>query len=119
MNRTDISTMRTPTLKPLFARRRLLIALIVGAIGTTATSVEAQDGCCFQPAYRLECETVMQPELVERMRVTYETQMVEEEVTSYRPVLKTRVEEREYRVAKPVTETSFREERYTIYKPVV
>ncbi len=78
----------------------------------------AQEACCFVPSYRLQCETVMQPQTVQRFRIAYETETVEEEVVSYRPVLKTRTEEREYRVARPVTETSYREERYTIYRPV-
>ncbi|TWU19304.1 hypothetical protein Poly21_14760 [Allorhodopirellula heiligendammensis] len=93
-------------------------ALLASLMTTAIPTATAQDACCFQPAYRLECETVMQPETVERMRVTYETKMVEEEVTSFRPVLKTRTEERSYKVARPVTETSYREERYTIYRPV-
>ena len=99
-------------------RRQLLSALVLGSFAGAGATATGQESCCFEPAYRLECETVMQPEVVQRMRLTYETEMVEEEVTSFRPVLKTRVEEREYRVAKPVTETSFREERYTVYKPV-
>lgn len=79
----------------------------------------AQEACCFEPAYRLQCETVMQPQTVQRFRIAYETDMVEEEVVSFRPVLRTRTEEREYRVARPVTETNFREERYTVQRPVI
>lgn len=102
--------------------RSMLAATAAGlmlAIGTDVSPIRAQEGCCFEPAYRLECETVMQPQPVERLRLSYETKYVEEEVTSYRPVVKERVEERVYRVAKPVTETSYREERFTVYKPVV
>ena len=78
----------------------------------------AQDACCFEPAYRLECETEMVPQQVTKYRISYETKYVEEEQVTYRPVLKTRVEQREYRVARPVTETSYREEHYTVRKPV-
>ena len=52
----------------------------------------------------------MQPQTVQRFRISYETEYVPEEVTSYRPVLKTRTETREYKVAKPIVETSYREE---------
>ena len=78
----------------------------------------AQDACCFQPAYRLECETEMVPQQVTKYRISYETEYVEEEQVTYRPVLKTRIEEQEYRVARPVTETHYREEHYTVRKPV-
>lgn len=81
-------------------------------------SASAQDACCFQPSYRLQSETVMQPQTVQRFRIAYETDYVEEEVVSFRPVLRTRTEEREVRVARPVTETSFREERFTVQRPV-
>jgi hypothetical protein len=86
--------------------------------GTMVEMAQAQEACCFQPSYRLQCETVMEPQTVQRFRIAYETDYVEEEVVSYRPVLRTRTEEREVRVARPVTETSFREERYTIHRPV-
>lgn len=97
-------------------------AVVAGfsAIGMlNALPAVAQEACCFEPAYRLQCETVMQPQTVQRFRIAYETDMVEEEVVSFRPVLRTRTEEREYRVARPVTETSFREERYTVQRPVI
>ncbi|MGI9471066.1 MAG: hypothetical protein ACR2NZ_06020 [Rubripirellula sp.] len=61
----------------------------------------------------------MQPQTVQKFRISYETDYVPEEVTSYRNVLKTRTEERTYKVAKPIVETSYREERYTVWKPVV
>ena len=107
-----------------FTKSKLLPTLC--AVGMSAAFQNAviptslgQDACCFEPTYRLQCETVMQPQTVQRMRLSYETEYVDEQVTSYRPVLKTRTEEREYQVAVPVTETSFREERFTVWKPVV
>ena len=104
--------MNPTVLSSKFAKLSALSCLLA------ASTASAQDACCFTPQYRLQSQTIMQPELVERTRLTYETQYVEEEVKSYRPVLKTRVEEREITVPETVTETSFREERYTIYKPV-
>lgn len=109
-------------------RRRALLAawigsLFGGAIAAvpTATPAVAQvpsDACCFAPSYRLQTETVMQPQTVQRYRLVRETDYREEEIVSYRPVLKTRTEQREVRVARPVTETSYREERYTVQIPV-
>ena len=96
----------------------VMLPAALGLSLSTAPLASAQDACCFVPSYRLQCETVMEPQTVQRFRIAYETATVEEEVVSYRPVLKTRTEEREYRVARPVTETSYREERYTIYRPV-
>lgn len=98
-------------------------AAIAGGLGFGADSVSmptarAQEACCFQPSYRLQCDTVMQPQTVQRFRIAYETDYVEEEVVSYRPVLRTRTEDREVRVARPVTETSYREERFTVQRPV-
>ncbi|SRR6056297_149401 len=78
----------------------------------------AQDACCFQPAYRLSCETVVQKVPQTRYRLAYKTDYVEETQLSYRPVLRYRQEEREYRVAKPVTETRYVEETYSVLKPV-
>ncbi len=104
-------------------KREALRALIVGGVVSglswlTVGTSHAQDACCFEPSYRLQCETVLQPQTVQRFRVVTETEYVEEEVVSLRPVLRTRTEEREYRVARPVTETSYREERYTVRRPV-
>ena len=96
----------------------LVLALACGLPAVSA-SVARADGCCFQPTYRLQCETVLEPQTVQRFRVAYDTEYVTENVTSYRPVLKTRTEERVYRVAKPIVETRYREETYTIWKPVV
>ncbi|QDS91398.1 hypothetical protein FF011L_01270 [Roseimaritima multifibrata] len=79
----------------------------------------AQDACCFQPAYQLKCETVMEPQTVARFRLEYETEMEEKEIVSYRPVLKTRVEQQTHRVARPVTKTTYREERYFVQRPVL
>ena len=81
--------------------------------------LHAQDACCFEPTYRLQCETVMEPQVVQRMRLSTQTEYVDEQVTSFRPVLRTRTEQREVKVARPVVETSFREERFTVWKPVV
>ena len=81
--------------------------------------VDAQDACCFEPTYRLQCETVMEPQQVQRMKLTYQTDYVDEVVTRYRPVLRTRTEEREVTVAKPVVETRYREDRYTVWKPIL
>ncbi|WP_146390165.1 hypothetical protein [Allorhodopirellula solitaria] len=117
MKLTVMNIMQKKHLASLFTRSNGA-ALLASLMAAGIPAASAQDACCFQPAYRLECETVMQPETVERTRVTYETKMVEEEVTSFRPVLRTRTEERTYKVARPVTETSYREERYTIYRPV-
>jgi hypothetical protein len=114
---------RTSTARAALAAalaRPTVTALGLAGLGLIAwpAPLSAQDACCFVPSYRLQCETVMQPQTVQRFRIAYETDYVEEEVTSFRPVLRTRTEEREYRVARPVTETSHREERYTIHRPV-
>jgi hypothetical protein len=66
--------------------------LVAASVCLPATGVSGQEGCCFEPAYRLQCETVMQPQTVQRYRISYETEYVPQEVTSYRPVLKTRSE---------------------------
>jgi hypothetical protein len=92
---------------------------VAAAACVFAPHASAQDACCFEPKYRLQCETVMQPQTVQRYKIAYETEYVAEEVTSYRPVLKTRTEEREYTVAKPIVETKYREERYTVWTPIV
>jgi hypothetical protein len=101
--------------------RHTSIALFTVATfaASMAGNASGQEGCCFEPTYRLECETVMEPQVVQRMRLSTQTEYVDEQVTSYRPVLRTRTEEREYKVARPVVETSFREERFTVWKPVV
>ncbi|MEM9366364.1 MAG: hypothetical protein AAGD07_10230 [Planctomycetota bacterium] len=107
-------------LAALKTKWRLATALVCcWVVSAVQSHAFAQDGCCFEPAYRLECETVVQPRPVTRMRLTYDTQYVEQEQVTYRNVPKTRVEEREYRVARPITETSYREEEYTVYRPVV
>ncbi len=143
---TQVSdTSRTPTGQSLSARRQRLVSAIVAGspvhgrfsipatllgvaaiagglgLGTDSASLptaQAQEACCFEPSYRLQCETVMQPQTVQRFRIAYETDFVDEEVVSFRPVLRTRTEQREVRVARPVTETSFREERFTVQRPV-
>ena len=94
----------------------ILAAAVLVASGSPP-SIKAQDAC-FQPTYRLKCETILEPQTVQKYRIEYETEYLTEQVTSYRPVLKTRTEEREVRVAKPVVETSMREEKYTVWKPV-
>jgi len=102
--------------------RSLFGWVAAGTVGLSvwaAGNATAQDACCFQPAYRLQCDTVMQPQTVQRFRIAHETEMVEEEIVSLRPVLRTRTEEREVRVARPVVETNYREERYTIQRPVI
>ncbi len=97
---------------------QLFVVLVTIFAGPVSPSALAQEGCCFEPAYRLQCATVMEPQTVKRFRIGYETEYVSEDVTSYRQVLKTRTEMREYKVAKPVVETSYREERYTVWKPI-
>ena len=106
----------------LVTPQRLLVALsITLLVGSVVPPIQscAQDACCFEPTYRLQCETVMEPQQVQRMKLTYQTDYVNELVTRYRPVLRTRTEQRDVRVAKPVVETSYREDRYTVWKPVV
>lgn len=106
-------------------RRRLAVALMAasaaGATSLWTTSVSnAQDSCCgFQPAYRLQCETVVQKVPQTRYRTSYKTEMVEQEQISYRPVLRMREEMREYTVPVPVTETKYVEETYSVMRPVV
>ena len=99
--------------------RSVAVAGFSGIGMLSGWTASAQEACCFEPAYRLQCDTVMQPQTVQRFRIAYETDMVEEEVVSFRPVLRTRTEEREFRVARPVTETNYREERYTVQRPVI
>jgi hypothetical protein len=81
--------------------------------------VTAQEACCYQPAYRLQCATVMEPEKQITMRPVWESIPEVREVTETRMVRKLRTEEREYTVAKPVTETAYREEEYTVMRPVL
>ncbi len=118
-----IDRLRNDTVRqPMHNRpRRVFPFAVAAAIAAGSASVEltAQEACCFQPAYRLQCETVMEPQTVARYRLEYQTEYEEQEVVSYRPVLKTRTEQRSYRVAKPVTKTSYREERYYVQRPVL
>ena len=100
-------------------RKNPKLCLCLGLAVAMSPIAQAQEPCCFEPAYRLQCQTVMQPQTVQRFRVAYDTEYVNEEVTSYRPVVKTRIEEREVSEARPYVETSFREEHYTVWKPIV
>ncbi|TWU65854.1 hypothetical protein [Crateriforma conspicua] len=100
--------------------RRLAASVLCGTVSLSQVGgfALAQDACCFEPAYRLQCETVVQKVPQTRYRLSTKTDYVEETQLSYRPVLKYRQEEREYRVAKPVTETRYVEETYSVLKPV-
>ena len=107
-------------------RYALLMALAAGAAlpllgGTTARAhqVVGQDACCFQPAYRLQCETVLEPQTETAYRVEWETVPETREVTETVMRRKTRIEQREYTVARPVTETSYKDEQYTVMRPVL
>ena len=95
------------------------LAILAACTCFIAIEANAQAPSCFEPSYRLNYETVMQPQTIQRFRKSYSTEFVDQQVTRMRPVLKTRTEEREYRVARPVTETKYREEEYTVWKPVV
>lgn len=102
-------------------RNLALAAGVTGAAGVALPAAEsvAQDACCYQPAYRLQCETVMEPRVETAYRTVYETVFEPREVTETRMVLKTRTEEREYQVARPQVETSYRVEQYTVTRPVL
>ncbi len=106
--------------------RRRLAAIAPLALGTLVLinsgwdrSALAQDACCFQPAYRLQYETVMEPRQETSYRRIWETVPETREVTETKFVLKTRTEDREYTVARPVVETSYRDEQYTVMKAVL
>ena len=106
-------------LRTKVCKMSILSATIAAMSVCVTNDLRAQDACCFEPTYRLQCETVMEPQVVQRMRLSTQTEFVDEQVTSFRPVLRTRTEQREVKVARPVVETSFREERFTVWKPVV
>ena len=107
------------------------VSLISGSLGglgggdlgigrpAAAQQVVSPDACCYQPAYRLQCTTVMEPQTVTTMRPVWETVTETREVPETRMVRKVRIEEREYTVAKPVTETAYREEEYTVMRPIL
>ncbi len=69
--------------------------------------------------YRLEYDTVYEPQQVTAYRLEYETAYDEQRVTTYRPETTTETRERRYVVRRMVPETSFREEQYTTAEPVV
>lgn len=101
-------------------QRRLALASLILATATTGVSADvAAQGVCGAPAYSVQRETVLRPQVVQRYRLQPQTEYVEKEVVSFRPVTKTRYEERSYRVAKPIVETSMREEVYSVLKPIV
>lgn len=78
-------------------------------------TVQAQV-CC--PTYSTQSQTILEPQIEQRLRVVYDTEYVEEQVVTNRLVPKTRMEVREYQVSRPVVETSTVEERYTVLRPV-
>ena len=67
---------------PLNAKTVVFTACTLLAASSPAN---AQEGCCFEPTYRLQCETVMQPQTVQKYRLSYETEYVPQEVTKLSP----------------------------------
>lgn len=125
-----ITQERKNDMNPVNGRPRRTAGWLAAAVGAAMPSVmdrcvmernhlAAQEACCFEPAYRLQCETAYEPRTETVYRTVWDTVPEERQVTETRMVLKFKTEEREYTVARPVVKTSYREEQYTVSTPVL
>ena len=129
-HRTSSAGTRRTAARPASRVRRQWLAARIRQLGLTSlgalavvglgspTTAGAQEACCFEPAYRLRCDTVLEPRVETAYRQRMTTVPETREVKETRYVLKTRTEEREYTVARPVVKTATREETYTVVTPV-
>jgi hypothetical protein len=97
---------------------RLWGCLTFLALAAAGSGAFAQDCCVPQQVYRLEYQTVYEPQEMTAYRLEYETVFDEQQVTSYRPVYETQMQERRYIVRTPLVETAMRDEQYTQLEPV-
>jgi len=96
---------------------RLWGCLTLVAAAAQGSLALAQD-CCPQQVYRLEYQTVYEPQERTAFRVEYETVFDEQQVTSFRPVYETQMQERRTIVRTPLVETAMRDEQFTQLEPV-
>jgi hypothetical protein len=97
---------------------RLWGLLSLAALAAGGSEASAQDCCVPQQVYRLEYQTVYEPQEITSYRVEYETVFDEQQVTTYRPVYETQMQQRRYIVRTPLVETAMRDEQYTQLEPV-
>jgi hypothetical protein len=96
---------------------RLWGSLTLLAAAAQGSLAHGQD-CCPQQVYRLEYQTVYEPQEMTAFRVEYETVFDEQQVTTFRQVYETQMQERRTIVRTPLVETAMRDEQFTQLEPV-